>query len=222
MLFNDNDRARIARAIADAEATTSGEIVVIVNTRPHRYAATMVATAVLAAFVLPFAAVLAGWSPSALFPDWDVLDGAMRERHGIEGFAAVQAVVFVATLALVALLRLDRALTPSSLRRDRVHHAAMIQFRARGLSATQGRTGLLLYVDEPEHVAEVIADEGVFALVGADDWADTIADLIAGIKAGRAADGMVAAITRAGAVLSRHLPPRADDVNELPDTLIEL
>ena len=222
MLFNDADRARIARAISDAEATTAGEIVVIVNTRPHRYAATMLATAMLAAFVLPFGAVLAGWEPSGLFPDWDVLDAATRERHAIEGFVAVQALVFVAVLALVRWLRLDRVLTPRSLRRDRVHHAAMVQFRARGLSATQGRTGLLLYVDEPEHVAEVIADEGVFARVAADDWADTIAALIDGIKAGRAADGMVAAITRAGAVLARHLPPQPDDVNELPDTLIEL
>jgi len=222
MLFNDSDRARIARAIADAEATTAGEIVVIVNTRPHRYTATMLAAAVLAAFVLPFGAVLAGWAPSLLFPDWDVLDAATRERHAVEGFVAAQAVLFVATLALVAGLRFDRILTPRPLRRDRVHHAAMVQFRARGLSATQGRTGLLLYVDEPEHVAEVIADDGVFALVAADDWADTIAALIDGIKAGRAADGMVAAITRAGAVLSRHLPPHVGDVNELPDTLIEL
>ncbi|WP_439544829.1 TPM domain-containing protein [Sandarakinorhabdus sp.] len=222
MLFNDADRARIARAITDAEATTSGEIVAIVNTRPHRYTATILATAVLAAFVLPFGAVLAGWTPSALIPDWDVLDAATRERHAIEAYVAVQAGVFVAALALVALLRLDRILTPAPLRRDRVHHAAMIQFRARGLTATQGRTGLLLYVDEPEHVAEVIADEGVFALVCADEWADTIAALIDGIKSGRAADGMVAAITRAGAVLSRHLPPGPDNVNELPDTLIEL
>lgn len=220
MLFNDADRARIARAIADAEAGTAGEIVVIVNTRTHRYAATMLATAVLAALVLPFLAVLAGWSPAALFADWDVIE--ISERHAIEAFVAVQTGVFVATLALVAGLRLDRILTPSPLRRDRVHHAAMMQFRARGLSATQGRTGLLLYVDEPEHVVEVIADDGIFAVVGPDDWADTVAALIDGIKAGRAADGMVAAIGRAGAVLSRHLPPRPGDVNELPDTLIEL
>lgn len=222
MLFNDTDRARIAEAIAAAEAQTSGEIVVIINTRAHRYAATMLATAVLAAFVLPFAAVLLGWTPSVLFPDWDVLDGALRERHGIEGFAAAQALIFVAVLAAVAVLRLDRALTPAGLRRDRVHHAALMQFRARGLSATQGRTGVLLYVDEPEHVAEVIADEAVFARVAADDWADTIAALTDGIKAGRAADGMVAAIARAGAVLAQHLPRQAGDENELPDGLIEL
>jgi putative membrane protein len=222
MLFNDTDRARIAQAIADAEATTAGEIVVIINTRRHRYAATMLASAVLAAFILPFVAVLAGWTPSLLFPDWDSLDAATREAHGIEAFAAVQALVFLSALALVGFAGLDRILTPRGLRRDRVHHAAMTQFRARGLTATAGRTGVLLYLDEAEHVAEVIADEGVFACVGPEDWAETIAALTAGIKAGRAADGMVAAIARAGAVLARHLPPSADDVNELPDALIEL
>lgn len=222
MLFNDTDRTRIAAAIAAAEATTSGEIVVIINTRAHRYAATMLATAVLAAFILPFVAVLAGWTPSALFPDWDALDAVTREQHGIEGFAAAQALLFIVTLALVGGLRLDRALTPRGLRRDRVHHAAMMQFRARGLTATQGRTGVLLYLDEAEHVAEVIADEAVFTRVAADDWAETIAALIAGIKSGHAADGLVTAIERAGAVLATHLPPRPDDVNELPDTLIEI
>jgi putative membrane protein len=196
--------------------------VVIINTRPHRYAATMLATAVLAAFTLPFVAVLAGWTPSLLFPDWDTIDAATRETHGIEGFAAVQALVFVVTLALVAGLRLDRALTPRGLRRDRVHHAAMMQFRARGLTATQGRTGVLLYLDEAEHVAEVIADEAVFTRVAADEWAETIAALVAGIKAGRAADGLVTAIGRAGAVLAAHLPVQAGDVNELPDALIEI
>ena len=222
MLFNDTDRARIAAAIAAAEASTAGEIVVIINTRAHRYAATMLAAAVLAAFILPFAAVLLGWTPSLLFPDWDALDAATRERHGIEGFAAVQVLVFVATLALVAGLRLDRALTPRGLRRDRVHHAAMMQFRARGLTATQGRTGVLLYLDEAEHVAEVIADDAVFTRVAAEDWGETIAALVAGIKAGKAADGLVIAIERAGAVLAAHLPLQQGDVNELPDALIEI
>lgn len=222
MLFNDTDRARIAAAIATAEATTAGEIVVIVNTRPHRYAATMLAAAALAAFTLPFAAVLLGWTPSLLFPDWDSLDAATREAHGIEGFAAVQALCFLAMLALVALARLDRALTPRGLRRDRVHAAALTQFRARGLTRTAGRTGVLLYLDEAERVAEVIADDGVFACVAPEDWAETVAALTGGIKAGRAADGLVTAIARAGAVLARHLPRCDDDVNELPDALIEL
>lgn len=222
MLFNDTDRARIAAAIAAAEDQTSGEIVVIVNTRRHRYAATALAVALLIGFALPLLAVLLGWSPSSLFPDWDMLSPAVREQHGIEAMMAVQALLFVAALVAINGLGLDRALTPRPLRRDRVHHAALVQFRARGLSSTLGRTGVLLYVDEPERVAEVIADEAVFARVPAEEWGETINLLVDGIRAGRAADGMVTAIGRAGAVLAAHLPPQQDNPNELPDALIEL
>ncbi|MFZ4110339.1 MAG: hypothetical protein ACOYKQ_07700 [Polymorphobacter sp.] len=70
MLFSDNDRTRISSAIAAAEATTSGEIVIIVASAPQRYPATALSVAVLAGLGLPLLAVIAGWSPADLFPDW--------------------------------------------------------------------------------------------------------------------------------------------------------
>jgi len=42
------------------------------------------------------------------------------------------------------------------------------------------------------------------------------------LKAGRLADGMIAAAERVGAVLAQHFPRAEDDVNELPDRLIEV
>ena len=32
--------------------------------------------------------------------------------------------------------------------------------------------------------------------------------------------GQAAAVERSGAILAQHFPPRADDVNEIPDTLV--
>lgn len=222
MLFTDTDRSAIAGAIAEAESRTAGEIVVIVSTAPHRYPATALAVAILAALALPLAAVLLGWHPGSLFAGWDDLSATTRALRSIEAFVAVQALLFLAVLALVLLTGLDRRLTPHGLRRDRVHAAAVTQFKARGLDATAGRTGVLIYVDEPEHIAEVVADSGVFALVGPDHWHDTIRVLIDGIRDGRAAAGMIAAIGMAGDVLARHVPRLADDTNELPDHLIEI
>jgi putative membrane protein len=42
------------------------------------------------------------------------------------------------------------------------------------------------------------------------------------VKAGRPADGIVAAIERVGAVLAEHFPRSDQDSNEIPDKLIEL
>lgn len=46
--------------------------------------------------------------------------------------------------------------------------------------------------------------------------------LVAAVKDGRAADGMIAAVEQIGAVLTEHFPRSADDRNELPDRLILL
>ncbi|WP_164157156.1 TPM domain-containing protein [Sandarakinorhabdus rubra] len=222
MLFDAQDRARIAAAIHAAEAQTSGEIVVIVSTRVRRYPATALTVAALAAFTLPLAAVLMGWQPGVLLADWGEQDVTSRIDHAVEGFVLVQLLLFLAVAALLHFTALARMLTPAGQRRDRVHADATAQFRARSLDATAGRTGILLYVDEPEHVAEVITDAGVFEKVAPEAWAETVTVLVDGIRAGRAADGLIAAIERAGAVLAHHLPPAADNPNELPDHLIEI
>ncbi len=222
MLFTDADRDRIGTAIADAESRTAGEIVIIVAAEPQRYPATALAVAMIAALALPLSAVFGGWSPGDLFPDWDAIDPATRALRGFEAYTLVETLVFVAVLALVLFTTLGRRLTPQGLRRDRVHRAALTQFKARGLDATAGRTGVLIYIDEPEHIAEIIADTAVYAKVEPEHWGATITALTTGIKAGRAADGMVAAIGLAGGVLAAHFPPVAHDINELPDHLIEL
>ncbi len=222
MLFTDTERTAVEAAIAEAERHTSGEIVVIVSAEAHRYPATSLTVAALAALSLPMLAVLGGWAPDALFPDWEVLDAGVRVVHALEGFAAVQALVFAAVLALLHYGGLARLLTPAGLRRDRVHREALVQFKARGLSATEGRTGVLIYVAETERIAEVVADTGIYAKVSPDHWGATIKALVEGVKAGRPADGMVAAVRLAGGVLAEHFPPRADNPNELPDRLIEI
>jgi putative membrane protein len=222
MLFSAEDRTRIAAAIRAAEAGTSGEIVVIVSTRLRRYPATALTAAALAAFTLPLAAVLLGWQPGVLLADWTEQDVTSRIDHAVQGFALVQLLLFLAVLAAVNFTPLARMLTPSGQRRDRVHREATAQFRARGLEATHGRTGVLIYVDEPEHLVEVIADRGVYEKVAPEDWGDTVSVLVDGIRAGRAADGLIAAVARAGAVLARHLPAREGNPNELPDHLIEI
>ncbi len=225
MSFTDIDRARIADAIATAELTTSGEIVCIVSDAHHRYPATGLTIAALAAFTLPFAAVWLGLDFSALMPwrSWTGSGFATDLRAGIEAYALVQVVVFVAIAALTIWTGVGAALTPRGIKRDRVHGEAISQFRARGMGSTRARTGVLIYVSSRDRIAEVVADEGIYSKVAPEHWATTVAALVAGLRDGEPARGFVDAVALAGAVLAEHFPPDlADNPNELPDRLIEL
>ncbi len=73
-----------------------------------------------------------------------------------------------------------------------------------------------------EHRAEIVADEAIHSKVTPETWGEAMAKLVAEVREGRLADGMVAAIGDVGKVLSAHFPRASDDVNELPDRLIEL
>jgi putative membrane protein len=49
-----------------------------------------------------------------------------------------------------------------------------------------------------------------------------MATLVSEIRAGNAAAGLVGAVSQVGTVLAEHFPRADDDVNELPDRLIEV
>jgi putative membrane protein len=95
-------------------------------------------------------------------------------------------------------------------------------FKAAAERRTAGRTGILIYLSMGEHRAEIIGDAAITSVTTPETWGEAMADLIAHVKQGRIADGMIAAIEDIGVVLSEHFPRSAEDKNEIPDKLIEL
>ena len=72
-----------------------------------------------------------------------------------------------------------------------------------------------------ERRAEILADETIATRVAADLWGEALAAMLAHLKAGRMAEGLIATVERVGAVLATHLPREAGDINELPDRPVE-
>jgi len=219
------DLDRIAGAVAQAEKTTAGEIFCVLAPEVSDYRETPLVWAAAAALVLPAGALFAGFRPemlTRLFGGWTIghqaaLDGAILSA--LSTYIALQLVVFVAAALLVSIPPIRRALTPGSLKAARVRRAAMEQFLSHGLHVTRDRTGVLIFAALAEHRVEVIADEGIYAAAPNTVWDEVVADLVAGLKRGRVADGFVAAVVRTGDILAAHVPPRPDDRNELPDGL---
>jgi putative membrane protein len=129
---------------------------------------------------------------------------------------------FLAVLFLMKWMPLRLALTPASTKTRRVRRRAIILFKAAAERRTVGRTGILIYLSMGEHRAEIVGDDAILKVTTPETWGEAMAALLVDVKAGRPAEGIVAAIHEVGKVLAEHFPRAATDTNEIPDKLIEL
>jgi putative membrane protein len=82
--------------------------------------------------------------------------------------------------------------------------ASRIQRACDGKSEAAAR--ILLFVSLGERYVEVVADHETHALAPAGGWNKIVDEFLATVKAGRVADGVLAAIAACGAVLKTHHP----------------
>jgi putative membrane protein len=223
LLLSDADHDRVSAAVAAAEAHTSGEIVTIVARRSDGYADVALAWA-------GFVAITA-LTVLSLFPDFylgivDTVLGHWAHEWTPAGVFTVAAGVATAKFIGMLLLQLWPPLkfwlVPPHIKRLRVRGRAISYFRTGTERRTTGRTGVVIYLSLAEHRAEIVADQAIASKVAPQVWGEAMAAMLIELKAGRIADGMIAAVGRVGAVLAEHFPRADDDVNELPDRLIEV
>ena len=221
--LTDEGRDRVSAAVAAVERHTAGEVVTIVTNQSDDYAEIAVLWSAIVAFLA--LAVL------ALFPDfylgiYDRLTGGWVQQWQPRGVFAVAFVVAVVKFTGMWLLQLWRPLrlflVPGPVKHHRVRARAITCFKVGAERRTHGRTGILIYLSMAERRAEIVADEAIAAKVAPEVWGDAMAAMLAHLRDGRVADGMVAAIGKVGDVLAVHMPIAEGDTNELPDRLIEV
>jgi putative membrane protein len=221
--ISPDDHAKVSAAIAAAERNSDGEIVTVVTELSDSYHdvalhwAVLVMIGTIAAFAA-FPELLRFW--------FDIILGGWRPEPSLSELLTLLLVLsvakFTAVLLILRWMPLRLALTPGATKTRRVRRRAITIFKAGAERRTIGRTGILIYLSMGEHRAEIVADEAIVKVTEPETWGEAMAALIAEVKAGRVADGMVAAIERVGEVLALHFPRSADDTNEIPDKLIEL
>jgi len=201
--FTSDEHAVIAKAISRAESKTSGEIVIVVAraSSGYHFFALMCVALIALAVPLPFIHVT---------------------KWPIEYVYILQLAVFGLGVLVVQSERVRVAIAPRRLKQARAHLRALQQFLAQNLHTTKGRTGVLIYISDAEHYAEVIADEGIYKRVPAEVWDGVVDTLTTEIGRGRRVEGLLAAIETCGAVLAEHFPPEALGEDELPNHLIVL
>jgi uncharacterized membrane protein len=114
-------------------------------------------------------------------------------------------------------VRLTQTVTPE----DAAPRAAAIEeFGRLNIANTKLRNGVLLYIALDQHAVELVADEGITALVPHETW-QQIVDIVAlGFKTGVPAQALAMAITRIGELLATHFPCPPTDTNELSNRIV--
>lgn len=228
--FSSAGLAAIEAAVRAAEARTTGEIYCVVAEASGDYLETPIAWAAGVALLAPALLLLGGVEVSApaFFNDGWTADqvgaaATWAARNALMGAILLQAVLFAVVAVVTALPVVRLRLTPRWVKRDRVRRRAREQFLAKNLHLTRERTGVLIFVSAAEHMAEIVADEGVAEKVSPAVWDRAMAALTAGLKRGEAVAGFTSAVGLCGEVLAEHFPADPDDnPNELPDAVVLL
>jgi putative membrane protein len=184
----------VARRVADIEAKTDAEVVVVAAERSGSYRDVSMVLGACAALVAFMVLLALPWS---VHPVLAVAD-----------LAATFAVVTWVAEGIALPVRLAGA----ARRRRQVHEAAAAAFHLDAVHATPHRLALLLYVSAAERQVEVVPDIGLEVEVPLDVWAKLASSLDA-----TDLDAFLRGLDRVGEILATHAPATAGRVVGLAD-----
>ena len=180
---------------------------------------------VLAALLVPPLLVVLGLHGLALtdiFTSWTDESARGTESlitRALTGYSLLQAGLFAYVALIVSLPRVRRMVTPRFLKRHRVRQVARRHFAAAG--GRHEEPHILIYASWADRQVELVAHEAIHRVVGEGPWNAAVAAVTEGMRAGKPADGFVAAIRICGDALATHFPLEGAPRNQLPNILME-
>jgi len=201
--LSEAERARITDAIRTAEATTAGEIYVVVAREAAQFRSIPVLWAALVAFIVP----------------WPLF---LLTNLGAGTILLLQVITFVVVAMALSPDGIRHRVVPPSIAGGAARKAAQAQFLAHGVHLTAERTGILIYVALADRRVEIVADDGINKKVAQAELDELAQHIVAAARSGTLADGLLKAVDGAGRLLSRHFPPSPTNLNELPDRVVEI
>ncbi|MEW6429161.1 MAG: hypothetical protein AB1568_14120 [Thermodesulfobacteriota bacterium] len=201
--FTPEDRKRIEESIRAVERHTAGEVAVMIVDASDTYPEARLRAALVMGGLVALACA------DRLLADslWVFLPLAL----------VLGGIFYLLTGRLPFLTRLFAS---GARMETQVRRAAELAFYDQGLHRTRDRTGVLFFLSLLEHRVWILADAGIYRKIDQNILNGFANEVAAGMRRKRGSDALCRQIEAAGALLAAHFPARADDVNELPDTVI--
>lgn len=206
--LTEKDLAHLSDVIQQVEASTSGELRLILAKRSSQVGHVQFVLGLLLALIF----VLGMWAAETL---WWHSEHAWAWPLGL-------AVTFALAIWLARLNWVQRCLTTPNDRAVQAFMRCELEFHRAGMGATEGKTGILIFLSLMEHQAVVLADKGIAGRLPQDTWQGVISTALAGAKSGKWNESLEAALRECGSLLQKHFPKQAGDRDELSNHVIVL
>lgn len=105
-------------------------------------------------------------------------------------------------------------------RKAPVLERAAARFEKLGMSATQNRNAVLLYLAPRDREFAIVGDKGIHEKCGPGFWVSVSQEIQEHFRRGNYTEGLLAAIDRAGDLLAQHFSRKPDDRDELPNDVL--
>lgn len=202
-VMGEGAQTLVHAALVDVERRTVGEVVPVVLERSDRHAG--------AEWLSGLVVLLAGTA---------MLEGVLP-WHAPWLLILVQLALGAVGFGLARSMPGWKRMFVSEARADEVtSEQALLEFQLLELHRTTGRTGVLLFVSLLERRVIVLGDSGIHAVVGEAQWQRTRDAVLAGVRRGNLAEGLVEGVRACGEVLAQHFPEKEGGRNEVPDRLV--
>jgi putative membrane protein len=186
--FTLQEHNRIDAAIAEIGRSTAANLCVVVTRVSDRYSLYPVAWAAIGAILL------------------GALASLLRPETASRTTIAIQLWFMIAMTLLLEWLPLRLSIVPKRVKHAHAWQLAHREFNAHAMANPNQRHRILLFVSLGERYVEIVADHETHALAPAGTWDKIVVEFLANVKAGRVADGVLAAIAAFGAILKEHHP----------------
>ena len=183
-----DEAARIHAAKAAVEQRTAAEFAVVVVPVSDRYPFVGLVWAAVAALAVAAIVALAA-------PDIELVEAL-----------AIQVAALVLFALVLDWMPIRLRLVSRHHKHARARQLAHRELAAHIIGGGPHRNRVLLFVSLGERYVEILADRDTHALVPEGTWDRIVADVLAKVKAGAVADGILAAISACGTVLETHHP----------------
>jgi putative membrane protein len=198
----DGFSQQLATAVAEVEGGSAVELVVLLAPRSGTY---------------PEAALLGGLV--GLYAVFALVMFQNAELGDYLIFTAPLIGLLTGAMLVGFVSPLRRLLTFRAAIDRNVELVARATFQKAGLAATRDATALLVYLSLEERRVQVIADRGVLRALGEDGIAGIRARYVEALRTGDLEAAVLTATRALAPSLATALPPRPDDINELPDVI---